>query len=97
MDSKIVPGVGNIYANESYLQSGIRPGLAAGRVSAIRYETLVSSIKDVLSEAIQQGGTTLKDFVDSDGQLGYFKQSLFVYGRSGKTVVNVKARLNPGY
>ncbi len=93
MDSKIVPGVGNIYANESLFTSGIRPGLAAGRVSAIRYETLVSSIKDVLSEAIQQGGTTLKDFVDSDGQPGYFKQSLFVYGRSGENCRTCKGAI----
>ncbi|NNE37485.1 MAG: bifunctional DNA-formamidopyrimidine glycosylase/DNA-(apurinic or apyrimidinic site) lyase [Gammaproteobacteria bacterium] len=84
MDSQVVPGIGNIYANEALFTSEIRPGLASGRMSAKRYERLVASIKQVLTVAIQQGGTTLRDFVDSDGRPGYFKQSLFVYGRAGE-------------
>ncbi len=81
MDSKIVVGVGNIYANEALFLAGIRPGRAAGRVSLPRYEKLVAAIKLVLSAAIRQGGTTLRDFVGGDGQPGYFQQQLNVYGR----------------
>lgn len=84
MDSKIVVGVGNIYANESLYLSGIRPGRAAGRVSRASYHTLAADIKAVLAKAIKQGGTTLRDFVGGDGKPGYFKQQLRVYGRAGE-------------
>jgi formamidopyrimidine-DNA glycosylase len=84
MDGKVVVGVGNIYANEALFLSGIRPDRAAGRVSLARYEHLVSSIKQVLTTAIEQGGTTLRDFVGGDGKPGYFAQQLLVYGRSGQ-------------
>jgi len=72
MDSKIVVGVGNIYANEALFLSGIHPLKAAGKVSKLQIEQLVKNIKLVLSHAIQRGGTTLRDFVGSDGQPGYF-------------------------
>ena len=84
MNSHIVVGVGNIYANEALFLAGIRPGLAAGRISRPRYLRLVSAIKTVLTDAIQQGGTTLRDFTASDGNPGYFQQQLNVYGRSGE-------------
>ena len=84
MDSKIVVGVGNIYANEALFQAGIRPTRAAGQISAKRYDKLVECIKAVLARSIEQGGTTLRDFVGGDGKPGYFKQSLFVYGRGGQ-------------
>ena len=84
MDGKVVVGVGNIYASESLFMAGIHPARAAGRISAARYNALVSAIRDVLSRAIQQGGTTLRDFVGSDGQPGYFAQELLVYGREGE-------------
>lgn len=84
MDSKVVVGVGNIYANESLFMSGIRPGRAAGRVSRAEIELLLLNIKKVLKKAIAQGGTTLKDFVGGDGKPGYFKQELNVYGRDGE-------------
>lgn len=84
MDSKIVTGVGNIYASEALFSAGILPTRAAGRISLQRYQRLVQSIKDVLKQAIRQGGTTLKDFTREDGQPGYFKQSLKVYDRSGQ-------------
>jgi formamidopyrimidine-DNA glycosylase len=84
MNSKVVVGVGNIYANEALFHAGIDPRKSAGRISEKRLEVLVQRIKSVLSAAIQQGGTTLKDFVDSDGQPGYFQQSLDVYGRGGE-------------
>ena len=83
MDGRIVVGVGNIYANEALFRAGIHPKLAAGKVSCPRYEKLASEIKLVLSEAIAQGGTTLKDFLGGDGKPGYFKQELSVYGRGG--------------
>jgi len=81
MDSRMVVGVGNIYACESLFMSSIHPGTAAGKISAKRMDKLVSAIKTVLARAIEQGGTTLKDFTGSDGQPGYFAQSLNVYGR----------------
>ena len=84
MDSRIVAGVGNIYASEALFRAGIRPRLAAGRVSRTRMESLVTAIRDVLNEAIGAGGTTLRDYVDAAGMPGYFGQRLFVYERTGK-------------
>ncbi|NOX75594.1 MAG: bifunctional DNA-formamidopyrimidine glycosylase/DNA-(apurinic or apyrimidinic site) lyase [Gammaproteobacteria bacterium] len=83
MDSKIVVGVGNIYANESLFLAGIRPTTAAGRISRARFETLATVIKQVLEQAIAAGGTTLRDFTNGAGQPGYFQQQLRVYGRAG--------------
>jgi len=84
MNSHVVVGVGNIYASESLFRAGINPKRAAGRVSRARYEALVKAIKDVLVEAIKQGGTTLRDFVREDGQPGYFRIRLKVYDRAGE-------------
>lgn len=84
MDSRIVVGVGNIYANEALFASRIRPQRDCGRISLHRYEVLADSIREVLNEAIAQGGTTLRDFVRDDGQPGYFAQRLQVYGRTGE-------------
>jgi formamidopyrimidine-DNA glycosylase len=84
MDSRVVAGVGNIYASEALFRAGIRPGLAAGRVSRARMELLVHAIRDVLTEAIGVGGTTLRDYVDASGMPGYFRQRLFVYERTGR-------------
>ncbi len=81
MDSNIVVGVGNIYANEALFLAGIRPGRAAGGLTRAQCQTLVAQIKKVLARAIKVGGTTLRNFVGGDGQPGYFKQSLYVYGR----------------
>lgn len=83
MNGHIVVGVGNIYASEALFMAGIHPQRAAGRVSRQRYEGLVAAIRDVLNRAIQQGGTSLKDFVNSDGAPGYFAQELLVYDRAG--------------
>ncbi len=82
MDSKIVVGVGNIYANEALFMAGIRPTRAAGNISKARLAAFVEAIKEVLEAAIAQGGTTLKDFIGGDGKPGYFKQELKVYGRA---------------
>lgn len=84
MNSHIVVGVGNIYASESLFMSGVRPGRAARRVTRKECEKLVTTIKDVLQHSITQGGTTLRDFVNSDGNPGYFAQQLTVYGREGE-------------
>ena len=83
MDQRVVVGVGNIYASEALFMAGIHPKRHAGRVSLTRYARLVEAIKQVLQRAIEAGGTTLKDFVSAEGQPGYFKQDLLVYGRSG--------------
>lgn len=85
MDGGIVVGVGNIYANEALFSAGIRPDRAAGRISLARYQRLAADIKQVLTSAIEQGGTTLRDFVGGDGRPGYFALQLFVYGRGGKS------------
>lgn len=82
MDSKVVVGAGNIYANEALFMAGILPTRKAGNISKARMTRLVECIKTVLAAAIKQGGTTLKDFVGGDGKPGYFKQELAVYGRA---------------
>ena len=84
MDSHVVVGVGNIYACESLFKSRINPNKPSGKVSQKAYLLLTEEIKTTLTQAIEQGGTTLKDFVDSDGKPGYFKQELQVYGREGE-------------
>ncbi len=84
MDSHVVVGVGNIYANEALFMAGILPTRAAGRISLPRYERLAGSIRTVLAASIEQGGTTLRDFVNEAGNPGYFQQTLRVYGRAGE-------------
>ncbi len=84
MDSKIVVGVGNIYASEALFLAGIHPRRPAGRIGAARYDRLAASIRDVLTAAIRAGGTTLRDFTDSNGRPGYFARHLHVYGREGE-------------
>lgn len=84
MNSHVVVGVGNIYANEALFMAGIDPRRAAGRISRQRLDGLVEAVKTVLKAAIEQGGTTLRDFVGGDGKPGYFAQQLHVYGRAGQ-------------
>jgi formamidopyrimidine-DNA glycosylase len=84
MDNALVVGVGNIYANESLFRSGIKPQLAAEKLSLTRCERLVTEIRTTLLAAIEQGGSSLRDFVHSDGSSGYFQQNYFVYGRTGE-------------
>ncbi|WP_374402121.1 bifunctional DNA-formamidopyrimidine glycosylase/DNA-(apurinic or apyrimidinic site) lyase [Niveibacterium sp.] len=83
MDAHTLVGVGNIYASESLFRAGIRPAMPAGRLSAARCERLAEAVKETLRAAIQAGGSTLRDFVGSDGEPGYFQQEAFVYGRAG--------------
>lgn len=84
MDSHVVVGVGNIYANEALFMAGIRPARAAGQVSLMRYRRLVEAVRVVLSAAIDAGGTTLRDFTSSEGKPGYFRMQLQAYGRAGE-------------
>lgn len=84
MNSQLVVGVGNIYASESLFRAGIRPGRAARSLTRAEAAALVAAIKAVLADAIQAGGTTLRDFVGADGAPGYFSQKLYAYGRNGE-------------
>ncbi len=84
MDSKIVVGVGNIYACESLHQAGVNPKCKASSVSKKRYEVLTQCIKQILLRSIASGGTTLQDFSSVDGKPGYFSQTLSVYGRENE-------------
>ncbi len=84
MSNPVVVGVGNIYASEALFMSGIRPTRPANQVSLARYNRLAEAIKTVLARSIESGGTTLRDFVNSDGEPGYFQQTLQVYGRAGE-------------
>jgi formamidopyrimidine-DNA glycosylase len=83
MDNRLVVGVGNIYANESLFRAGIRPSVPAGRLSLARAARLVAEVRNVLTEAIAKGGSTLRDYVDSRGEPGYFQLEYFVYDRAG--------------
>lgn len=81
MNSRVVVGVGNIYASEALFRARIRPRRAAGRLRKDEFEALARAIKVVLAEAIRAGGTTLRDYVNPEGMPGYFRQKLFVYER----------------
>jgi formamidopyrimidine-DNA glycosylase len=84
LNTRVVAGIGNIYANETLFLSGIRPQRAAGRIPHARCAQLVAAIRDTLQRAIRAGGTTLRDFQNADGLPGYFQQTLNVYGRTGE-------------
>jgi len=93
MDNPVVVGVGNIYANEALFLTGIHPQIPANQVTKKQLTLLTTVIKDVLAAAIKQGGTTLKDFSQTDGKPGYFAQSLYVYGRGGKPCLRCDSTL----
>lgn len=83
MDNHIVTGVGNIYANEALFRAGIRPSAAAGKLSKARLAKLVDDVRFVLDAAIAKGGSTLRDYVDSEGARGAFQLTHYVYARQG--------------
>jgi formamidopyrimidine-DNA glycosylase len=83
-DQRIVAGLGNIYVCEALYRAGIHPRRAGGSISLERLRRLVSAIRDVLDEAIRAGGSTLKDFISPEGELGYFSKSFAVYDREGQ-------------
>lgn len=80
----IVVGVGNIYASEALFLAGIRPTLAASRLSRPRMLRLHAAIREILARAVERGGSTLRDFTNIDGQTGYFQLEATVYGRAGE-------------
>ena len=84
LDQRIVAGLGNIYVCEALNMAGISPTLAAGKLSKPRLERLVIAVRDVLSAAILAGGSSLRDYVRPDGQLGYFAKDWRVYGCEGE-------------
>jgi formamidopyrimidine-DNA glycosylase len=93
MNSQLVVGVGNIYASEALFRARISPRRAARRLSRREAGALARAIKAVLSEAIDIGGTTLRDYVNADGAPGYFSQKLFVYERAGEACRVCKAKV----
>jgi formamidopyrimidine-DNA glycosylase len=84
MDQRVVVGVGNIYAAEALFEAGVSPLRAAGKVSRERYALLAAAVKRILAYAIERGGTTLRDFINPDGEPGYFELELLAYGRGGE-------------
>lgn len=85
MDARIVAGVGNIYASESLFAAGIHPSRAAGRISGKRLVILAAAVKEVLTQAIAAGGSSIRDFIRADGRPGYFAHAFQVYGRAGQS------------
>jgi len=86
-DQRIIAGLGNIYVCEALYRAGIHPKRAGGSISLERLQRLVTAIRDVLGEAIEAGGSSLKDFISPDGELGYFSKSFSVYDREGQACV----------
>ncbi len=85
LDGRVIAGVGNIYASEAAFGAGIRPTIAAGRISRLRYGALADSLRTVLETSIERGGTTLRDFSDPEGNAGRYGERCAVYGRAGET------------
>ena len=94
MDSHLIVGVGNIYANEALFRAGIRPTRAAASISCKRYNALASAIRETLIQAIAAGGSSLRDFVNSEGLPGYFQQHYNVYGRAAQPCRQCGSTLN---
>jgi formamidopyrimidine-DNA glycosylase len=93
MDGNRVVGVGNIYACESLFRAGIHPATPAGHLLLPRIEGLVAAVKETLEDALTQGGTTLRDFSNADGEAGYFAVRLLVYGREGEACPRCTGRI----
>lgn len=84
MDASIVVGLGNIYATEALWAAGIHPTRSVARIARARWNRLAEAVREVLRRAIAEGGTTLRDYADGEGNAGYFQVSLAVYGREGE-------------
>jgi len=84
LDQKIVAGLGNIYVCEALYRAGVSPRRLAGTIAGARADKLATAIKTVLTDAIEAGGSSLRDYVQSDGELGYFQHQWAVYGREGE-------------
>lgn len=99
LDQRIVAGLGNIYVCEALFLSGINPTKAAGAISKAKLVRLVDAIKEVLTAAIAAGGSTLRDYAQPDGELGYFANQWCVYGREGEPCRcggNIERRVDSG-
>jgi formamidopyrimidine-DNA glycosylase len=94
LDQHIVAGLGNIYVCEALFRSGVSPRRAAGRLKVAETDRLAAHIKDVLSEAIEAGGSSLRDFSNTNGKLGYFQHSFDVYGREGEPCTDCTAPIH---
>lgn len=84
LDQRVIAGLGNIYVCEALYRAKISPRRMAGRLKTAETETLTRHIKDVIADAIEAGGSSLRDFANTDGELGYFQHSFEVYGREGE-------------
>ena len=93
MDGHVVVGAGNIYASEALFRTRIRPAKPAGKLTRAQCATLAQKVKDVLAEAVQQGGTTLRDFIGADGHPGYFQTKLYVYDRAGEPCLRCRTAI----
>lgn len=91
MDASVVVGVGNIYASEALFRAGINPQLSAKNLSLAQCKKLAAEIKATLADALNAGGSSLRDFAAVNGQPGYFQQSYFVYGRTGQACKQCKS------
>ena len=93
MDSHVVAGVGNIYASEALFRARINPKLPASRISRARYAVLAEQVRETLEAAIRAGGSTLRDYVGSDGEAGFFQDEHLVYGRDGEPCFNCGTKI----
>jgi len=84
MDGRVVAGIGNIYANEILFAAGVSPFKEVGLISLSAWKSMIKETRRILAQAIEAGGSTISDFVNSSGEKGYFQLSLKVYGRGGK-------------
>jgi formamidopyrimidine-DNA glycosylase len=92
LDQRVVAGLGNIYVCEALHRSAISPIKPASEISKAKIKTLTAAIKDVLAEAIEAGGSTLRDYAGADGALGYFQHTFRAYGREGEPCVTPSCR-----
>ena len=83
----------SIYANEALFRAGINPRLPACRIGLARYAVLTEKIREVLAEAIEAGGSSLRDYVNSEGEAGFFQDRFFVYGRAGESCINCQTKI----
>ena len=90
MNSRVVTGVGNIYANEALFRAGVHPLRPAGKISRARWDRIADAVRVTLRRAVDKGGTTLRDFASADGTPGHFLPECAVYGREGKPCVNCR-------
>jgi formamidopyrimidine-DNA glycosylase len=93
MDANFIVGVGNIYASEALFRAGIHPAMPSNLLSSSDWQRLLTNIRRVLNKAIQKGGTTLNDFVNSNGEMGYFQLSLAVYDREGQPCPKCRSKI----